>query len=372
MRLPSPPAVAKREYLVLLLAIAGSALCSCAGDEPSEDAAPKLSPLVVWASPEILPEQLPQGVVVRRTLPSTPSALAWGTDRDLWFALDDSIGCIADVTSDGAIDRHELPPDEFDEPLEPSQVLAAAGPGGRVAVGLWNGLVAISDTREANVWTVLAISEEGASTGILPWVGWTQTGALTVHAHLTCETVGLNPDTGAGIWRRADGAARYPAASPNGRFLLLPWETGVAAEILDAATGKSLSSLPNPGKDRVYGAVDDEGRWSVLGRYGRQLTVWDARSGATAEVEMEGADARPVGLAFLPRSTICVVADLHSVALLDVLRRRWISRCSLPEQSEVLTFLPRGDLAVSGNGRYIAVRAAGPAIHVFEVKPVRD
>lgn len=366
-----------RLRLILLcaaVAIGTAPLAACGQPEEPGGRAWQLEPVVVWASEDADAKHLPEGVPVRRVLPSEPQAIAWGRGVALWTTFHDAVGFIPDAVTATKLDLIAPPLDEDAEDsfLEPSQVLAPGGPGGRVAVGLWNGLVAVLHPGDQPKWNILPVREEPHEAGIMPFVRWTAGGALAVHVHVTCDVAVLDPDTGADVWRRADGAARYPSISANGKYVLLPWETGVAAEVLDAATGKSLASLPPAGRSRVYGAVDDEGQWAVMGRTDDRLTVWDVASGKVSEVRMEGEGAQPIGLAFVPGSATCAVAGLRSVRLLDVRTRRWLTTWALPDDGQVLTFLPQGDLAVSPDGKYIAVRASGPTIVVLAVKtPVR-
>jgi hypothetical protein len=356
--------------LPLLVIAVSATVVGCGQPEPGQKANWTLMPVVVWASDEADATHLPDGVPVRRALPSAPQAIAWGNDADLWATFDEAVGRIPDAVTATRIDLIDPPPDEGveDSFLEPSQVLAPGGPGGRVAVGLWNGLVAVLTPGDQPNWSLLPVREEPYGAGIMPLVRWTSFGALAIHVHLTCDMAVLDPETGADVWRRTDGAARYPGMSANGKYLLLPWEAGIAAEVLDAATGNSLASLPPAEKGRVYGAIDDSGQWVVLGRYEDSLTIWDVTLGKTSQVQMEGEGAVPVGLAFLPGTTTCAVSGPRTVRLLDVPTRQWLTRWTLPGGSQIFTFLPQGDLAVSPDGRYIAVRASGPTIYVLAAK----
>lgn len=168
----------------------------------------------------------------------------------------------------------------------------------------------------------------------------------------------LDPDTGRDGWRRADTVARDSSVSANGRFPLLPWASPeAAAEVLHTAPGATLAQLADA-EGSSYGAIDDSGRWVVMGRHDEKLTIWDTPSKSTSIVSMQGdgGHVQPIGLVFLPGSTHCVVASSSPVALLDVLHRRWLASWSPPGDERFDVLMPRSDPAVSADGTRIARR----------------
>lgn len=311
-------------------------------------------------------------VPVRAGLPSDHPvrAVAWGDSRELWISFDGHVGRISDPSATAEIEVFPMPSTPDGDALE-SQVLAPRGPRGRMAVATPSGYVAVSASAAPATLRALPMRSEPWRAGLMPWVGWTGSGALTASVHLTCDVVALDPDTGIDVWRRTEQVARYPSGSPNGKFLLLPWaEANAAAEVLDAATGKTISSLPNSDSSRVYGAVDDAGRWVVQGRYDAELVVWETTSNSFERVRMEGEGAQPIALAFLPGTTRCVVAAPNALWVLEATSRKWLAHWTAPAGVRLDTFVPLSDLAVSGDGSRIAIRMEG-ALLVFEVNAQR-
>ena len=251
------------------------------------------------------------------------------------------------------------------------QTLAPRGPGGRVAVGTGDGYVVVRTRDDPLRLRRFPMREDPIEAGIMPLVAWTGSGAVLASVHLTCDIVALDPDTGRDVWRRTETVARYSAVSPNGRFLLLPWAPPeAAAEVLDTATGSTLAQLANA-EGSSYGAIDDSGRWVVMGRYDEKLTIWDTTAKSTSIVSMrgDGKHIQPIGLAFLPGSTHCVVASSSSVALLDVPHLKWLASWSLPGEARFDAFMPQSDLAVSADGTRIALRLeAGGGVLVLRVE----
>ncbi len=362
----------RQRVLVLGLAavLAGCARPRAGGTPPAcpPEAAWTLRPLIAWIAQDGEATRS-IGCPVREGLPPGQflHAVAWGRDGDLWAAFDDGIGRIADPLSGTGVDLLAMPLDADGDALEP-QVLAPGGPTGRLAVGTPDGYVAVSGPGVAHAMKAFPIRAEPERAGLMPWVGWTATGTVTASVHLTCEVVAIDPDTGRAAWRRTETVARYPSGSSNGRFLLLPWaEADAPAEILDAATGGTIATSARKGSSRDYGAVDDSGRWAVLGRYDEEIAVWDVTSNEVSTVRMEGQDARPIAFAFLPGSARCVVAAHDGIALLDVRARRWLARWSSPGGIRLAAFVPGGDLSVSPGGDRIAVRIEGGGLLVLAV-----
>ena len=307
-------------------------------------------------------------------LPASVYAVGWGDRHELWVSGDEVLGRMTD-----AVTGREI---ELVAPLEPGapglpehSVLDPRGAGGRLAYGTDEGLVVVVPSDDRRAAKALAALPSPERAGLMALVRWTPQGRLAVHVHLACDVAVLDPDTGKDIWRRTDPVARYPACSPDGRWLLLPWAEGPsAAELIEADTGKVLAKLPNHDQSRVYGAVDSKGQWAVMGRYGPVLTVWEVATGKATSVAMqsptrplpEEPEARPISIAFLPESSICVVASPGSVSLLDVNERRWLARWE-PDRGPLAEYVPQSDLAVSADGRFIAVRTSAPAVHVLEI-----
>ena len=298
------------------------------------------------------------GVPLHNRLPVGEGALravAWGQDGALWVSFQDGFARIANPVE---ASDHEVLRTPNGAHLD-AQVLAADGPGGRVAVATGGGHVVVSAADDPQRWSALPIREQPYKAGLMPFAGWTAGGKLAVSVHLTCDIVVLDPDTGRDVWRRTEKVARYPTLSKNGRFLLLPWaDLDASAEILDAATGKTLASLENT-RGRTYGAVDDLGQWAMMGRDDSTLTLWNASTGANVLTSIPKTGVQPYGLSFLPGTTIGVVSERTAVRLLDVPTGRWLAEWSLPDGGELDPSTPQGDLAVSGDGRRLAVRTTG-------------
>jgi hypothetical protein len=353
-------------------------LGSCGGDtgptigaKSGETGTLTLRPLVCWlAKGKDSATQF--GVPMREGLPPDRmlKALAWGHSGDLWLGFDKGFGRIADPTSLAEIELFPMPSTPEGDTLAP-QVLAPRGPGGRIAVGTYSGYVAVSVPGRPETVRTLPIRSLPGAAGIMPWVGWTSAGTLTASVHITCDLVGLNADTGTDVWRRTEQVARYPSGSPNGKFLLLPWAEGdAAAEVLDAATGTTISSLPNSDASRVYGAVDDTGRWVVQGRYDADLVVWETTSNSVERVRIAGEGALPIALAFLPGTTRCVVATSNALWVLEATTRQWHAHWTTPAGATLNTFVPQSDLAVSHDGSRVAVRVQDVLL-VLEVSTQR-
>lgn len=361
------------------LALIASALLVGCGDEalPNGDArqqetsALAVRPSVLWlAKGRDAPTAF--DVPSRRGLPPDHPirAVAWGDGRELWISCDEHVGRISDPSASAEIEWFPMPSTPDGDVLEP-QVLAPGGPRGRMAVATPSGYVAVSASAAPATLRAVPIRSEPWRAGLMSWVGWTSSGTLTAAVHLTCDVVGFDPDTGIDLWRRTEQVARYPSGSPNGKFLLLPWaEANAAAEVLDAATGKTISSLPNSGSSRVYGAVDDAGRWVVQGRYDAELVVWDTTSNAAGRVRMQGEGAQPIALAFLPGSTRCVVAAPTALWVLEATSRKWLAHWTAPAGLSLEEFVPQSDLAISRDGSGVAIRMQG-ALLVMEISVQR-
>ena len=206
------------------------------------------------------------GVTVRRGLLADHPlrAVAWGPTGDLWVTFQDGFGRIADPLSSARLKLFEPPRTGEGDALDP-QTLAPQGPGGRIAVGSMSGYVSVSSAGDRHELRAFPIRAEPGSAGLMPWVGWTASGAVSCSVHLTGDIVVLDPNDGHEVWRRTESVARYPSGSRNGRFLLLPWaEAGAAAEILDTVNGRTLATLPESKPTRDYDPLyGSTGSWTT-------------------------------------------------------------------------------------------------------------
>ncbi len=333
-----------------------------------------LRPIVAWV-PKGQTSRLPASVPIRELPrnedetagPRYVKALAWGAGKDLWFAFDSGIGRIDDARTSPTWTWYVLPrPDGEDRDTEP-EVLAPRGPKGRIAVGTVFGSIAVSDGVDPKGLKLHPMQSSEQTAGIMPWVGWSASGSIGASVHLSCNVAMLDAKSGADVWRREERVARYPATSFDGRWLLLPWaEADSDAEVLDADTGKTLARLPRKGADRVYGAIDDMGRFVVQGRDDEHLSVWEWKSGAVSKMEMESGE-RPIAMGFVPATSRCVVASPQAISLFDVATGRRMCRWEAKDAGPLGEYVPQSDMSVSADGRLVAVLTEHLTVVVLEI-----
>ena len=127
----------------------------------------------------------------------------------------------------------------------------------------------------------------------------------------TCKRDKAHPDsllvwaaTGELLYRRApeSGPAQAVAFSPDNRLLAVGTEHG-GVQVLDAAAGRTLRSLPLDGQQRaVVGAVSfsPDGKWLAAGGMGRVVRLWDVGTWQPG-LELLSLEKGAVSIAFAPR-----------------------------------------------------------------------
>ena len=341
----------------------------CGGDSPAERLW-KIETASRWVQKD--ERSRPEKAGLDRKLPASPDAIGWGRYGNLWIVFERHLGRIRDIVQTTDVELIRLPRDENDEPdgtLE-AHVLATgvSGRGERIAVGTPQGCAAILELAPDPTWKRVPVFEEG-ETGLMPWVGWTPDGMLTIGTQGDCQIMAINPETGKVSWHRYESVGRYPGTSPNGRLLVLPWSEGAPAEVLIAESGKTKATLPPPParlkRHRFYGAVSDSGRWVVQGMGYPWVTLWNTESGSTDRFPMDDKKALPKSFAFLPGREVCVVLTTRGVLLLDVPQRQQVGSWKFPDGVRSCSFVPLSDLAVSADGARIAVRAAADSAMIY-------
>jgi WD40 repeat protein len=155
---------------------------------------------------------------------------------------------------------------------------------------------------------------------------------------------------------------------PDGKSFVVAWQDGTAHQI-EAATGKDLRTFAlTPG--RSFGhqlralAVSPDGKYLALGGLGQTVAVYEVATGQRV-ADLPQPQGQVHALAFLPGGRFLAVADHRGAHVCGLASGKELRRLDL-------VFAGASALAVSPDGRTLAVAHGGPLVRLLDVSAGRE